>query len=87
MKNKEIKKIIEKAVVIIESRKVITAGIKKQLMDIGFRESVIGTKEEHNIHSKEVKINFHGYDIAIGISPLSISYNSGRRYRALTYKK
>lgn len=44
---------------------------------------MIGCRNEYEISSKEVKLDFHGYDIAIGISCRSISYASGRQYRAL----
>ncbi len=71
---------------IIEPKKIITPPIKQQLIELGFIETVIGTKEIHEITSKEVKIDFHGYDIAIGLSPRAISYASGRQYRAMTIK-
>ena len=46
----------------------------------------IGCKNEHKITSKQVKINFHGFNIAIGLSPVAISYGCGRRYKAMVIK-
>lgn len=70
---------------LIETKKVITPKLKKQLIAYGFKEMVIGTKLEHKIQSKDIKFNFHGNDIAIGLSPVAISYGSLRRYFALVY--
>lgn len=70
---------------LIDTKKIITPGIKEQLKSYGFKEVVIGTKDEHEIKSKNFKLNFHGYDIAIGLSPIPISYGSNRKYIALVY--
>lgn len=70
---------------LLESKKVITPKLKALLLDYGFNQIVIGTKEEHKITSKVIKENFYGNDIAIGLAPISISYNSGRRYIALVF--
>src|SRR5690554_6739666 len=70
---------------LIETKKVVTPKLKKQLIAYGFKEMVIGTKLEHKIQSKDIKFNFHGNDIAIGLSPVAISYGSLRRYFALVY--
>ena len=71
---------------VIDTKKIITSDIKNQLITLGFNEVVIGCKNEHEITSKQVKIDFHGYDIAIGLSPVAISYGCGRRYRAMVIK-
>lgn len=78
--------IYTKALKVIDQKKVITPIIKSQLIDLGFTEVIIGTKEIHDINSKEVKVNFSGYDIAIGLSARAISYSSGRQYRAMVIK-
>lgn len=77
--------IYTKALKIIEEKKIITPPVKLRLIELGFKEVIIGTKEIHTINSKEVKVNFHGYDIAIGLSARSISYSSGRQYRAMVF--
>lgn len=71
--------------VLMETKKIVTPELKKQLLEYGFKEVVMGTKPEHKIQSKDFKFNFHGYDIAIGLSPLAISYASYRRYFALVF--
>lgn len=80
---------LEKSIEIINTKKIITQDVKNRLIQMGYKEVVIGCKNEHEISSKEVKLDFHGYDIAIGISCRPISYASGRQYRALaiTFKK
>jgi hypothetical protein len=70
---------------IIEDKKIITPVIKTKLLELGYKEVVIGCHHEHEIKSKDIKLNFHGYDIVIGISCRSIGYASGRQYRALVY--
>src|SRR5690554_3168787 len=70
---------------LLETKKIVTPNLKKQLIAYGFKEMVIGTKQEHKIQSKDIKFNFHGNDIAIGLSPVAISYGSLRRYFALVY--
>ncbi|WP_162151053.1 hypothetical protein [Haploplasma modicum] len=70
---------------LIDTKKIITANIKKQLIAFGFEEVVIGTRNEHEIKSKNFKLNFYGHDIAIGLSPIPISYGSNRKYIALVY--
>lgn len=77
--------IIKYLKVLMETKKIVTPELKKQLITYGFKEVVIGTKDEHKIKSKDFKLNFHGYDIAIGLSPLAISYASFRRYYALVF--
>lgn len=77
---------LEKSIEIIDAKKNITQHVRNQLIQMGYKEVVIGCKEEHEISSKEVKLDFHGYDVAIGISCRPISYASGRQYRALAIK-
>lgn len=71
---------------IIETKKIITPDIKEKLIDLGFKEVVIGCKKEHEIISKQVKIDFYGFDIAIGLAARSISYGCGRKYLAMVFK-
>ena len=71
--------------VLMDTKKIVTPELKKQLLSYGFKEIVVGNKPEHKIQSKDFKLNFHGYDIAIGLSPLAISYASYRRYFALVF--
>ena len=71
---------------IIETKKIITPDIKEKLIDSGFKEVVIGCKKEHEIISKQVKIDFYGFDIAIGLASRSISYGCGRKYLAMVFK-
>ena len=77
---------LEKSIQIINTKKIITQDVKNQLIHLDYKEVVIGFKDEHQISSREVKLDFHGYDIAIGISCRPISYASGRQYRALAIK-
>jgi len=84
--NPNILNILSKSQKIIESKKIITADIKNQLIALGFKEVVIGCKKDHEITSKQVKIDFHGFDIAIGLSPVAINYGCGRRYRSMVIK-
>ena len=86
IKNLEVLQMFQEAKQIIERKKIITPDIKEKLIELGFKEVVIGCKDEHKITSKQVKIDFHGYDIAIGLSPVAISYGCGRRYRAMMIK-
>lgn len=65
------------------TKKIVTPVIKNKLIELGFKEIVIGTKQEHEINSKNVKIDFFGYDIAIGLSAQAINYASRRKYIAL----
>ncbi|MDD4000033.1 MAG: hypothetical protein PHX62_03970 [Bacilli bacterium] len=81
--NREILKTYIEVKKIIEIKKIITPDIKEKLIDLGFREAVMGCKDEHKITSKQVKIDFYGFDIAIGLSPVAINYGYGRRYRAM----
>lgn len=81
--NPEILKVYMQAKNIIERKKIITPDIKENLIELGFKEVIIGCKKEYEISSKQVKIDFHGFDIAIGLSPVAISYGCGRRYRAM----
>lgn len=81
--SREVQMVLDKSKKIIESKKIITADIKNQLIELGFKEVIIGCRNEHEITSKQVKIDFHGFDIAIGLSPVAISYGCGRRYRAM----
>lgn len=74
---------IEKSIQIIDTKKFVTQHVRNQLIQMGYKEVVIGCKNEHEISSKEVKFDFHGYNISIGISCRPISYASGRQYRAL----
>lgn len=74
---------LEKSKQVNDTKKIITQNVRSQLIQMGYMEVVIGCKDEHEISSKEVKLDFHGYDIAIGISCRPISYASGRQYRAL----
>lgn len=60
--------LLEKSRQIIDTKKIITQDVRSQLIHMGYKEVVIGCKGEHEISSKEVKLDFHGYDIAIGIS-------------------
>lgn len=71
--------------VLMDTKKIVTPELKKQLIILGFKEVVIGTKKEHKIQSKDFMLDFFGYDIAIGLSPLAISYHSERRYFAMVY--
>ncbi len=71
---------------LIETKKIITPIIKNKLIELGFKEVSIGAKEEHEIKSKELKIGFAGYDIAIGLASRPVSYSSGRLYRAMVIK-
>lgn len=71
---------------ILSKKKIITPDIKDELIMLGFNEVNIGAKEIHEICSKELKIDFFGYDIAIGIFARCINYGCGRMYRALVYK-
>ncbi len=66
-------------------KKLITPDIKENLINLGFREVNIGHKEIHKINSKELKLDFFGYDIAIGIYARYISYGCNRLYRAIVY--
>ncbi len=75
--------ILNQAKEIIALKKIITQDIKDKLISIGFTEKVVGIKREHEITSKQIKLDFHGYDIVIGLSARSISYGSGRQYRAM----
>ncbi|HQD92778.1 MAG TPA: hypothetical protein PK924_05865 [Bacilli bacterium] len=84
--NPEILKIYREAKKIIDVKKIITPDIKEKLTKLGFKEAVIGCKDEHKITSKQMKIDFHGFDVAIGLSPVAISYGCGRRYRAMVIK-
>lgn len=68
-----------------DTKKIITPKIKQDLIDLGFKEVVVGCYEIHKITSKEIKTNYHGHDIAIGLSPRAISYASNRQYRAMTF--
>jgi len=77
--------ILEMTKSIIEEKKIITPVIKTKLLELGYKEVVIGCQYEHEIKSKDIKLDFYGYDIAIGISCRSIGYASGRQYRALVY--
>lgn len=67
---------LEKCKQIIGTKKIVTQDVRSQLIQMGYKEVVIGCKDEHEINSKDVKIDFHGYDIAIGISCRPISYAS-----------
>jgi hypothetical protein len=84
--NPEKLRVLNEAKRILEAKKIITPNIKEELIKLGFKEVVIGCKNEHEITSKQVKIDFHGFDIAIGLSPVAISYGCGRRYRAMVFK-
>ena len=84
--NLDILNILGESKKIIETKKIITANIKNQLITLGFKEAVIGCKNEHEITSKQVKVDFHGFDIAIGLSPVAINYGCERRYRAMVIK-
>ena len=68
---------------LLDSKKIVTPEIKKSLLSMGFQLKVIGVKEEDAINSTELKTNFHGYDIAIGLAAVSVSYGSKRKYSAL----
>lgn len=70
---------------LMETKKIVTPKLKNQLLAYGFKEIVVGTKTEHKIQSKDIRFNFNNYDIAIGLSPVAISYGSHRRYFALVY--
>ncbi len=66
-------------------KKFITRDIKESLISLGFKEIIIGCKENHKITAKELKLDFFDYDIAVGIFAITIAYGSGRLYRALVY--
>ena len=68
---------------LLGTKKVITPIIKEKLLQIGFKLVVIGTNDKHEINSREIKTNFNGYDIAIGLAATAVSYGSGRKYSAL----
>lgn len=70
---------------ILSKKKIITSNIKEELINLGFKEVNIGSKEMHQISSKELKFDFFGFDIAIGIFARCISYGCNRLYRALIY--
>ncbi len=78
--------ILNKAKEIIDLKKIITEDIKEKLIELGFTEKIIGIKREHEISSKQVELDFFGYDIAIGIFARTISYGCGRQYRAMVIK-
>jgi len=84
--NPEVLNIFLEAKEIMGRKKIIAPDVKIDLIKLGFCEVIVGCKKEHEITSKQVKINFHGYDIAIGLSPVAISYGCGRKYRALVIK-
>ena len=84
--NSDILTILCESKKIIETKKIITSDIKEKLIELGFKDAVIGCRNEHEITSKQVKIDFNGYDIAIGLSPVAIGYGCGRRYRAMVIK-
>lgn len=86
IKNPEKLKILNESKKIIEIKKIITSDIKEKLIALGFKEVVIGYRNEHEITSKQVKTDFNGFDIAIGLSPVAINYGCGRRYRAMVIK-
>ena len=62
---------------------MVTSAIKEHLISIGFKLEIIGTKEEHEINSRELKTNFNGHDIAIGLAATPTSYGTRRKYSAL----
>jgi len=56
--SREVQMVLDKSKKIIESKKIITADIKNQLIELGFKEVIIGCRNEHEITSKQVKIDF-----------------------------
>ncbi len=66
-------------------KKLITPDIKEELLSLGFKEVNIGCKEIHEIRSKDLKLDFFSYNIAIGIGARTINYGCKRLYRALVY--
>ena len=51
---------LEKSIEIIKLKKIITQDIKSNLTQMGYKEVLIGCKDEHKISSKEVKLDFYG---------------------------
>ena len=84
--NPEKLRVLNEAKNLIETKKIITPDIKEKLIELGFKEVVIGCKKEHEIISKQVKIDFYGFDIAVGLAARSISYGCGRKYLAMVFK-
>lgn len=68
---------------LLDSKKIVTSAINKTLTELGFYLVAFGTGEENEINSRELKTNFHGHDIAIGLAARAVSYGNGRRYTAL----
>ncbi len=76
--------ILTKTFLIISKAKIITPEIKEELIRLGFKETMIGCKEIHELNSKDIKFDFFGYDIVIGLAARSISYGCGRLYRGMS---
>ena len=70
---------------ILSEAKIITSKIKDKLIFLGFTEKVVGCRNEYEINSKDLKLHFFDYDIAIGLAARSIGYGCGRQYRILGY--
>lgn len=70
---------------ILSEAKIITSKIKDKLILLGFTEKVVGCRNEHEINSKDFKLNFFNHDIAVGLAARSIGYGCGRQHRILGY--
>lgn len=68
---------------LINSKKIITPKIKLELIQMGFKETRIGAQKTDEINSREMKIDFKGYDLAVGIAARPVSYGCQRLFKAL----
>lgn len=68
---------------IIEQKKIITPEIKRHLKSMGFVEKKLGCKKQFEINSKDLKVDFNGYDFAIGLAAKPENCVTGRKYAAL----
>lgn len=71
---------------LLEGKHAVTSEVKNALYNLGFQLRDFGSKKENEIHSREIRIDFNGYDIAVGLASMSAGGNFRRKYFALVYK-